>query len=71
MPDLPTFTEWLATAPLSKLVIEHSRLNRCLGLPGSEIWAEQHAEDEAKLAAVWQEIQRRKSAIVDQSRIAA
>ena len=59
--SLRTFSEWLATAPASKLEIERSRLNQWLGLPGSELWADQYAENKQRHAAIAREIRRRKA----------
>lgn len=61
----PTADAFLETAPLLKLVNEHSALGRWLNLPAAECWADQHAEKSARLAEVWAAIGRRFPAYIE------
>lgn len=49
----------LESAPLSRLIMEHSELNRWLNMPGAELWRDQHREKSDRLRRIWQTIKRR------------
>jgi hypothetical protein len=67
-----SFARFLKTASLASLVNEHSALNRRLNLSGAELWGEQYAEDQERLAAIWRAIGSRFPAyIAGQKRLAA
>lgn len=56
---------WIVNATDVRLALVHRDHNRWLNLPNADLWAVEYADRAAEMAAIWTEIQARKSAVED------